>query len=291
MSTRRMEADLFGRETTFEYSETWVGYALVGLRVVMGWTFFYAGITKVLDPTWSARGFLLNAIPEGNPFGGVWATMAEEWLWLIDPLNAWGLTLVGLGLLLGVLVRWSAFWGAVMMLFYWAASLPLANGLVIDDHVVYALLLFGLGAFGATDHHDVCLAITNRQDALPDGRAGGGTGRLQAGRCDLRSADRLGHHRGLVTLVFCHLSHEVPIKERLDVGRDQAGVVERREAGFRKHISSGPLRVLPEVRQTDTRYAWRGHHVVLAEATFMSAAPGRKQGENVVRGVNGHPRK
>jgi len=144
-----MEADLFGRETTFEYSETWVGYALVGLRVVMGWTFFYGGITKVLDPTWSARGFLLNAIPEGNPFGGVWATMAEEWLWLIDPLHAWGLTLVALGLLFGVLVRWSAFWGAVMMLFYWAASLPLANGLVIDDHVVYALLLFGLGAFGA----------------------------------------------------------------------------------------------------------------------------------------------
>jgi len=36
-----------------------------------------------------------------------------------------------------------------MMLFYWAASLPLAHAILIDDHVVYALLLFGLGAFGA----------------------------------------------------------------------------------------------------------------------------------------------
>ncbi|GAB3668579.1 DoxX family protein [Halopiger thermotolerans] len=144
-----MEAELFGRETTFEYSETWVGYAIVALRVIMGWTFFYAGITKILDPEWSARGFLLNAIPDGNPFVGFWTTLAEEWLWLIDPLNAWGLTLVGLALILGAFVRWSAFWGAVMMLFYWAASLPLAHGIVIDDHIVYALLLFGLGAFGA----------------------------------------------------------------------------------------------------------------------------------------------
>jgi thiosulfate dehydrogenase [quinone] large subunit len=149
MTTRQLDANVFGRRTEFEYSETWVGYALLGLRVVMGWTLFYAGITKVLDPEWSARGFLLNAIPEGNPFVGFWTTLASDWLWLIDPLNAWGLALVGLALLLGAAVRWAAFWGAVTMLFYWAASLPLEHGVLIDDHVVYALLLFGLGAFGA----------------------------------------------------------------------------------------------------------------------------------------------
>ncbi|MFD1588881.1 DoxX family membrane protein [Halorientalis brevis] len=149
MSTRKLEADLLGRETNFEYSEHWIGYALLGLRLVMGWTFFYAGITKVLDPEWSAAGMLLHGIPEGNPFVSVWTTMANEWLWLIDPLNAWGLTLVGLCLLLGGLVRWAAIWGAVMMVFYWAAALPLAHGIVIDDHIVYAMLLFGLGAFGA----------------------------------------------------------------------------------------------------------------------------------------------
>lgn len=44
-----------------------------------------------------------------------------------------------------------------MMLFFWASSLeggllqglPVAHGWVVDDHIVYALLLFGLGAFGA----------------------------------------------------------------------------------------------------------------------------------------------
>jgi len=72
---------------------------------------------------------------------------------IVDFFNKCGLTLTGLALILGAFVRW----GAVMMLFYWLASLqsgllaglPLANGWVIDDHTVYAALLFGLGAIGA----------------------------------------------------------------------------------------------------------------------------------------------
>jgi thiosulfate dehydrogenase [quinone] large subunit len=44
-----------------------------------------------------------------------------------------------------------------MMLFYWLAALqggllaglPLEHGWVVDDHLIYAFLLFGLGAFGA----------------------------------------------------------------------------------------------------------------------------------------------
>ena len=162
MSTRQLEAELFGRQTTFEYSETWLGYALVGMRVVMGWTLLQGGLTKLVtyldaDPTndWTAAGFLQNAIPAGNPFMGFWGNLAGSPT--LDALVMWGLTLTGLGLILGALVRWNAFWGAVMMLFFWAASLegglaaglPLAHGWVIDDHIVYAMLLFGLGAAGA----------------------------------------------------------------------------------------------------------------------------------------------
>ncbi|MFC6942390.1 DoxX family protein [Salinirubellus sp. GCM10025818] len=163
MSTdTRMEAELFGRDVTFEYSEAWIGYSMVALRVVMGWVLFQGGITKLVtyldanpDNDWTAAGYLANAIPPGNPFTGAFAAMAGSPL--IDALNMWGLTLTGLALILGVLVRWSAFWGAVMMLFYWAAALqggllaglPLAHGWVVDDHIVYAALLFGLGAFGA----------------------------------------------------------------------------------------------------------------------------------------------
>ena len=163
MSTRdTLQTEILGRGVEFEYSEHWVGYSMFLLRVVMGWVLFQGGVTKLVtyldaDPSnnWTAAGFLQNAVPEGNPFMGLWSGMAGSPL--IDALNMWGLTLTGLALIVGVLVRWSAFWGAIMMLFYWAAALegglmaglPLAHGWVVDDHIVYAVLLFGLGAFGA----------------------------------------------------------------------------------------------------------------------------------------------
>lgn len=31
------------------------------LRISMGWLFFYAGITKILDPTWTSAGYLNSA--------------------------------------------------------------------------------------------------------------------------------------------------------------------------------------------------------------------------------------
>jgi len=163
MSIRNtLDTDIFGRHVRFDYSERWVGYSLFLMRVVMGWTLFQGGVTKLVtyldaDPSnnWTAAGYLANAVPPGNPFTGFFAAMAGSPL--IDILNMWGLTLTGLGLILGAFVRWNAFWGAVMMLFYWLAALqggllaglPVAHGWVVDDHLVYAALLFGLGAFGA----------------------------------------------------------------------------------------------------------------------------------------------
>lgn len=149
MTTRELESELFGRQVSFEYSEHWVGYALLGLRLMMGWTFFLPGIEHAWDPSWSVRGLLLYGIPDGNPFVEVWTTMGTEWAWLLTPLNSIGLTLVGLALLTGAFVRLSAVAGATMMAFYWAAALPLENGFLVNYHTVYGLLLFGLGAFGA----------------------------------------------------------------------------------------------------------------------------------------------
>jgi thiosulfate dehydrogenase [quinone] large subunit len=154
MAQRQLQATLFGQSVEFEYSEKAIGYAIVGLRIVMGWILFQGGISKVLDPSWTAAGFLTH-LPEGNPFVGFFGAMAGNGL--IDMLNAWGLTLTGLGLILGALTRFNAFWGAVMMMFYWMASLtggllqgfPLEHGYFVDDHLVYAVLLFGLGAIGA----------------------------------------------------------------------------------------------------------------------------------------------
>ena len=146
---------VFGKDMPVEYAATAASRALVALRIIMGWVMFQGGIVKVLDPSWTAAGYLTHAIPEGNPLASWFAGMAGSAT--IDFLVPWGLTLTGIGLIFGIFTRWSAFWAAFMMMMFWAASLtgglaaglPVAHGWVVDDHLVYAVLLFGLGAFGA----------------------------------------------------------------------------------------------------------------------------------------------
>ena len=95
------------------------------------------------------------AIPEGNPFTGMWAILAGNPL--IDTLNAWGALLIGISLIAGALVHWSAAWGIIMMLFYWASALhgglaqgfPNEFGWFLDQHMVYALILVTLMVTGA----------------------------------------------------------------------------------------------------------------------------------------------
>jgi thiosulfate dehydrogenase [quinone] large subunit len=147
MPPKTASSKLFGYDIEFTYSETWIAYALFSLRLMMGWVFFYAGIVKVIDPNWSARPFLVNVDPV-NPLVDVWAAMAD-WVWLLTPLNQVGLTLVGIALTLGVFFRFSSLCGALMMLFYWAASYPFPDAIFIDFHLIYAFLLFLLGAAGA----------------------------------------------------------------------------------------------------------------------------------------------
>jgi len=113
MSTqhRELETDILGHKTNFEYAENSIGYAIVALRVMMGWVMLQGGLTKLVtyldgnpETNWTAAGYLANAIPEGNPFGSMWTSMAGSPV--VDHLVMWGLTLTGIALILGILVRW-----------------------------------------------------------------------------------------------------------------------------------------------------------------------------------------
>lgn len=131
----------------FENTEKLGAYTLVGLRVILGWVFCYSGLTMVLDPAWSAEGYLTGAVPAGNPFVGLWSMMAG--VPFVDLLVQWGLTLTGVGIILGAALRWNAFWASFMMLTFWASSLPLEHAIVVDEHVVYVTALGLLGVVGA----------------------------------------------------------------------------------------------------------------------------------------------
>lgn len=76
-----------------------------------------------------------------NLAGAAWA----DWLFMV------GLAAIGLALLLGIGMRVAAVSGAAMMVLMWMASLPLANNHVVDDHIVYALVLVGLALTHAGD--------------------------------------------------------------------------------------------------------------------------------------------
>jgi thiosulfate dehydrogenase [quinone] large subunit len=120
------------------------------IRISLGWIFFYAGITKVINPNWSAAGYLNGA-----------KTFPEFYHWLASPgvlpitkfLNEWGLTLIGLSLILGLFMRLSSVLGAAMMLLYYFPVLTFpkvgANAYLVDEHIVYALVLLFLGAIKA----------------------------------------------------------------------------------------------------------------------------------------------
>ena len=159
---RTLETELFGRDVTFDYSETWVGYSVLGLRLVMGWVFLQAGLEKlfdggVTDPlAWSSTGFLENAIADANPLQALFEFFAGYGA-VVDPLVIFGQILIGLALLLGVFVRFAAAMGALQMLFFWTAAweggplagFPVDHGYLVDSSFVYILLLFGIAAVGA----------------------------------------------------------------------------------------------------------------------------------------------
>ena len=123
--------------------------ALALLRVVLGWFFFYAGITKVLNPDWTAQGYLAAA----KTFSGFYSWLASPanigW---VNFLNEWGLTLIGVSLIFGIGVRLSSVLGVLIMILYWLPVLEfpyVEHGFIVDDHLVFAAALLLLAALKA----------------------------------------------------------------------------------------------------------------------------------------------
>jgi len=120
------------------------------LRVSLGWMFFYAGITKIMDPEWSAAGYMKGA----KTFAGFYQFLTQPGILpVINFINEWGLLLLGVSLILGVFVRLSSVLGAVLMLLYYFPILdfpyPNAHSLIVDEHIIYALALALLAAWRA----------------------------------------------------------------------------------------------------------------------------------------------
>ncbi|SFR33943.1 DoxX family protein [Halogeometricum limi] len=136
----------------FDLQGTIAGYWLVALRLITGYWFLHAGWTKfafVSGDAFDASGYLANGTA-GSPINGffVWAAGTP---WLMEITNVMiptGEFLIGLGLIVGGLVRLASFFGAVLMVFFYLGNADWAHGLVNGD--LFGLVLFvTLATFGA----------------------------------------------------------------------------------------------------------------------------------------------
>ncbi len=142
-------------------------YIWATLRMVLGFVFLWAFLDKLFglgvstcagkamgcSSAWinggsPTDGFLSHATT--GPFASFYHHLAGNWL--VDTLFMAGLLVAGVGLLLGVWVRLASLIGIIMLLLMWSALLWPANTPGVDEHIIYALVLFGVAL---TDEHQV----------------------------------------------------------------------------------------------------------------------------------------
>lgn len=126
--------------------------AILFLRLSLGWIFLYSGITKIMNPGWSAEGYLKTAQTLPSLFQ--WFAAPQNIGW-VNFLNIWGQTLVGAALVLGVFIRPAAVGGILLMILYYLPILhfPYAGkgttSFIVDQHVIFILVFLFLWASDA----------------------------------------------------------------------------------------------------------------------------------------------
>lgn len=123
---------------------------LLKLRFVMSFIFLWAFVDKVFGlgfATTAEKAWVNGGSPTAGflefgthgPFASMFQSLvgmpAVDWLFML------GLLFVGLTLLLNRYVVWGATAGVVMMMLMWLAAFPPANNPIVDEHIVYALVL------------------------------------------------------------------------------------------------------------------------------------------------------
>lgn len=124
---------------------------VLAFRLMMGWTFLYAGAWQVLSPNFTVSAFLAHT----KTFHDVYAPLTSPGIApILTFLVSWGHLLIGLSLVSGLLVRVSGVFGVALLLTYWTAHMDFpyiesSVNLILDYHIVYATLTGWLVAVNA----------------------------------------------------------------------------------------------------------------------------------------------
>lgn len=122
-------------------------------RIGLGWIFLWAFLDKLFglgfatpsDKAWIAggsptAGYLGYAVH--GPLASVYQNLAGNVF--VDGVFMAGLLGIGLALILGVGLRLASYGGGLLMLLMWSSGLPPENNPILDEHIIYLLLLWGL---------------------------------------------------------------------------------------------------------------------------------------------------
>jgi len=120
------------------------------LRILMGWTFLYAGAWQIWD-NFDTAGFLNHVVTFHN-FFALFAAPAV--LPFTDVMVKWGHLLIGLSLISGLGVRLSGPFGVLLMITYYFAHMKFPYieepvNFLVDYHLVYATVIVYLIAHRA----------------------------------------------------------------------------------------------------------------------------------------------
>lgn len=133
-----------------EKAEAKKSLVLLLLRLTFGSFFLYAGLSKIMDPEWTAFGLLTHS----QTFDSVyqWFGSPENIGW-VNYLNEWGQVLIGVALITGTLTAAASYFGIAMMVLYYFPSLdfPYAgeHGFIVDDHILYIVMFIVIIRFKA----------------------------------------------------------------------------------------------------------------------------------------------
>ena len=139
--------------------------ALTVLRVVIGWHFLYEGVSKLTSSTWSAAGYMRAS---RGPLAEFFRWIASQ-PHLLDSANLitmYGLTIVGVLLMLGLFTRLAAAGGIGFILLFYLCNPPfigyfyaiptegtylLVNKNLVELCALVVILLTGTGRFAGLD--------------------------------------------------------------------------------------------------------------------------------------------
>jgi len=128
------------------------------LRITLGWIFLWPFFDKLfglgfataagnswLSGTSPTSGFLLHGTK--GPLAFLFQSLANnpvvDWLFML------GLLLIGLSLILGIGVRIACYSGMTLLILMYLATLLPENNPIVDEHIVFSIILFGLSSLKA----------------------------------------------------------------------------------------------------------------------------------------------